>query len=143
MRVAGAVWADFLGRSRLTIIRADTNPCGILTAAQAVSNAGVLWNWDGPLDPGIGAAASAVYEGVQQWCQLTFQTGAGTLCRLTLPAPQLGILMPDKQTVDPTAVAALIAACIGQLADGSGNVAASYVGGILMPDRSDLNPIGM
>lgn len=142
MRIAGAVWSDFLGRSRLTIVRASTNPCGILTATQAVSNASILYNWDGPLDPGIGVATSAVYEGVQQWVGLLFQTAAGTTIRLTLPAPQLGILQADKQSVNPSSIAALIAACLGELADPSGNVATTYLGGILQPDRSDLNPIG-
>jgi hypothetical protein len=138
----GAVWSDVTGRTRLTVIKALTNPCGILNALQAVSNAQVLYNWDGTIDPAIGTATAAQYQAVQQNCELTFQTSAGTILRLTLPAPPLTILKADKKTVDPALVSALVTACLGQLSDGSGNAAAVYLGGVLQPDRSDLSPIG-
>lgn len=141
-RVVGAVWGDATGRSRLTILRGSTNPCTVLAALQPLSNAGILWNWDGPLDGAIGLAVAAEYEGVKQWAQLVFQTATGGLIRVTLPAPHVGIFKADKQTVDPVAIAAFIAAAIGQLADQNGNVATAYIGGTLEPDRSDLTPIG-
>lgn len=143
-RAVGSVWVDITGRTRLTIIKAHTNPCTILNALQAVSNAGVLYNWDGTIDPAIGVATAAQYQAVQQWCELLFQTAAGTLLRLTLPAPPLSILKADKKTVDPAnaGIISLLAQCIGNLSDGSGNTASLYLGGVLQPDKSDLDAIG-
>lgn len=143
-RAVGAVWADFTGRTRLTVIKATTNPCTILNALQNLSNAQVLYNWDGTIDPAIGASVAAVYQAVQQSLQFTFQTGAGSILRLTLPAPNLGFLKPDKKTADPSnpTVATLIAAAIGNLSDGSGSPAAVYLGGVMQPDKSDLDAIG-
>lgn len=143
-RAVGAVWSDVTGRTRLTVIKATTNPCSILNAVQALSNADVLYNWDGTIDPTIGTTTAAQYQAVQQWCSLTFQTGSGSILRLTVPAPSLGIFLADGKTVDPAnaSVIALVAACIGNLSDGGGNTAAVYLGGVLQPDRSDLDPIG-
>jgi hypothetical protein len=143
-RAVGAVWADLTGRTRLTIIKAATNPCTILNAAQAVSNAQVLYNWDGTIDPAIGTTTAAQYQAVQQWVELMFQTGAGTILRLTVPAPMISAMKADKITVDPAnaGIISLVAAAIGNLSDGSGNTAAVYLGGTLQPDRNDLSPIG-
>jgi hypothetical protein len=142
-RVVGAVLGDTTGRSRLTIINAATNPCTILNALQACSNAGVVWNWDGPRDGPIGAATNATYVAVGQNVELLFQTAAGTLLRLTLPAPSQGIMMADNLTVDPSnaSIVTLVAACIGELSDGNGNTAATFLGGRMRPDKSDLDPI--
>lgn len=143
-RIVGAVWQDFTGRTRLTIIKATTNPCSILNLTQALSNAFVLYNWDSSIDGSIGGTTAAQYQAVSQNCQLMFQTAAGTIIRLTLPAPSATILKADLKTVDPTnaGVAALIAAAVGNLSDGSGNAAVAYLGGVLQPDRNDLSPIG-
>jgi len=140
--VVGAVWADYTGRTRLTIVKAATNPCIILTKLQGHSNAQVLYNWDGSLDPTIGTAAALVFQAVNQWAQLVFQTGAGNLLRLTLPAPSSAIFLPDGVTVDPAQIADVIAAAIGQLSDGAGNTASAYVAGFLAPTANDLTPIG-
>jgi hypothetical protein len=139
---AGAVWSDFTGRTRLTIIKALTNPCGILNQLQALSNAQVLYNWDGPIDPAIGSSINGQFLGVSQWVQFIFTTASGAQLKLSLPAVQASIFMSDMQTVDPTKVTSLITACIGQLSDGSGNVATAYIGGTLQKDRSDITPIG-
>jgi hypothetical protein len=126
------------------VIKAVTDPCTVASPLQAISNAGILYSWDGTIDSAIGAATAAQYQAVQQWAELLFQTAAGSILRLTLVAPPLSILKADKKTVDPTnaGVVTLIAAAVGNLSDGQGNAAVSYVGGRLMPDRSDLDPIG-
>lgn len=143
-RACGAVWIDVTGRTRLTVIKATTNPCTILNAAVALSNGSILYNWDGPIDGAIGSGVSAQYQAVQQWVEMMFQTGAGTMLRLTVPAPSLSILMPDKKTVDPSnaAVITLVTAALGNLSNGGGSTAATFVGGVLQPDKSDLDPIG-
>lgn len=143
-RAVGSVWIDTTGRTRLTVIKATTNPCTILNAAVACSNAGVLYNWDGTIDGAIGSSTAAQYQAVQQWVAMLFQTAAGTNLRMTIPAPSLSILKADKKTVDPsnTNVSTLVTACLGNLSDGGGSPATVFLGGILQPDRSDLSPIG-
>jgi len=141
-RAAGAVWADVTGRTRLTIIKAATTPCTILTALQAKSNCGVLYNWDGDIDDGPGTATAAVYQAANSAAVLVFQTGSGSVLRLTLPAPDSSIFLADGSTVDPAQVAGIVAACIGNLSDGAGNTAATFVAGYLAPTANDLTPIG-
>jgi hypothetical protein len=141
-RAVGAVWADFTGRTRLTIIKAATNPCTILTKLQGHSNAGVLYNWDGPLDAAIGTSTAAIFQAANQAATLVFETGVGSLLRVTLPAPDASIFLPDGKTVDAAAIADVIAACVGELSDGAGNVATGFVGGFLAPTANDLTPIG-
>jgi hypothetical protein len=142
-RASAVVWADATGRSRLTIIKAATNPCTILNQLAAVSNAFPLSNFDGTIDPPIGGpAVAAQYQAVNQWVRLVFQTGLSKQVGLTLPAPVASIFQADLQTVDPATIPALIAACVGNLSDGNGTVATAYLSGMLMPSRSDLSPIG-
>jgi hypothetical protein len=86
---------------------------------------------------------AAQFEGVSQWVQLVFQTAAGTLVRLTIPAPKQAIFMADGITVDPAAIAAVVAACVGEMSDLAGNPVVAYIGGTLQPTPStDLTPIG-
>lgn len=141
-RGVAAVWVDAAGATRLQVIKAATNPCSILTQAQAVSNAGILYNFDGPLDPAIGAATAALYQPVAATASLTFATAGAQELLLLLPAPASGIFLADLQTIDPTQIAALIAACVGELSDGAGNTATAFLGGHLLPTRSNIPPLG-
>jgi hypothetical protein len=144
-RAAAAVWVDTTGRTRLTIVKASTNPCSILNALVAISQGQILQNWDGTLDGTIGAApVLAQYTGVDQWVQFVFGTGTQQQLRLSLPAPQLGIFLADQQTVDQTnaGVVALVGACVGNLSDGVSSTATGLLSAMLMPTRSDLSPIG-
>lgn len=145
IRIAGAVWADATGRTRLTIVKAATNPCSILNALVAISNGYIVYNWDGTMDPNIGGPPIVnTYQGVDQWVQFIFATGAASQLRVTLPAPQIGIFQADMQTVDLTnaGVLALATAAVGNLSDGGGTTATALISGILMPTKSDLSPIG-
>lgn len=141
-KAAGAVWADYTGRTRLTIIKAATTPCSVLTALQGHSQAEVLYNWDGDLDPGIGAAVAGEYQSVALSATLVFDTATGSKLYLTLPAPSLDIMMADGVTVDPSAIVDIITAAVGNLSDGGGNVATAFVAGFLAPSRSDIAPVG-
>lgn len=144
-RIAGAVWADATGRTRLTIVKAHTNPCSILNALVGISNGFILYNWDSTIDPSIGGpAATAQYQGVDQWVQFIFSTGTNSQLRVSLPCPQVGIFQADMQTVDLTnaGVGALVLAAVGNLSDGNGLVATGLISGMLMPTKSDLSPIG-
>lgn len=138
----GAVWADVTGRTRLTIIKAATNPCTILTKLQGHSNAEVLYNWDGQLDPTIGTTTAAQYQSVAQNVTLVFQTASGSVLKVTLPAPDTSIFLADGVTVDPSAITDVITACVGELSDGAGNVATAFVAGYLASTKSDITPIG-
>lgn len=112
------------------------------TAAQAVSNAEILSEVESALVGPVGGAVAGAFQSVKSAASLIFQTGVGTLVRLTIPSPQSGIFLADQQTVDPTMVTAVIASAIGSLADSNGNVVTSYVGGILEPSRNDLPATG-
>lgn len=69
------------------------------------------------------------YISVQDAATLVFATAAGTTVSITIPAPQTSIFMADQETVDPSSVAGVVAACIGLLCDSAGNVVASFLAG--------------
>lgn len=140
---ASVIWLDFNGVTRQTILSSLTGAGAVWAAVQACSRAQVLTSWESPLGATVGAAANASYQSVKVSAQLTFQTASGSLLRLTVPAPLLTIMLADGQTVNPAdpLVAAVIAAAVGTLTDGSGNAAVSYVSGILQPTRNDLPPV--
>ena len=139
--VAG-VFIDATGRTRMQVIKALTNPCTILNNVQALSNAAVAYNFDGPIDPQIGTSTAAMYQPAQLYANLLFQTAAGTNINLQIISPKASIFLADNVTVDPSAITALISACIGQLSDGAGNVAITYLGGALAPSRGSYQALG-
>jgi hypothetical protein len=61
---------------------------------------------------------------------LTFTTATGELVNLSLPAPKGAIFKADGVTVDPSAIADVIAACIGNLCTAAGVAVSAYVGGV-------------
>lgn len=142
-RALQADWVDYVGLVRSQRIYAGTNPCTVLTQLQALSNAAVLRNFDANLDPGIGSTTHAVYQGVAQVASILFTTAGGNIIELLLPAPQLTAMLADQTTLDPTALAALIAACTGNLSDVSGDLATAFLGGRLLASNPfGLTPIG-
>lgn len=138
----GIVWADATGRTRLTIVKSVGSSSAIEVALQGASQAGVLYDWASAMGVAIGTAAAAQYQAANQTAQLLFTTAAGSLIYLTLPAPQIGIFLADGKTIDATTIPALIAACIGTLSDGAGNVATAFIAGNLTASKNDLTPIG-
>lgn len=142
---ASVIWLDFNGVTRQTIITSDdTMGLGtVWVAAQACSRAQIQTTWASDLGAQVGAATTGNYQSCKMAARLNFQTGAGTIVALTIPAPSSAIFLADGITVDPANadVATLLAACIGVLSDPSGSLAVSFVGGTLMPSRNDLPPI--
>jgi hypothetical protein len=141
-RIAGLVWVDFTGRTRLTIIKAGTDPCTIASAMQLLSNSAILYSWDGFIDPTLGSSLSGQYQAVNTAASLMFQTDSGSVLSLTFPAPLISVFKADKITIDPSLITSIITAAIGNLSDGNGNLASSYLGGVLEKTRSDITPIG-
>lgn len=140
---ASLVWSDANGVSRQTVVTTTTGASGIWTAVQAASQAQIDTEWESALGPQVGASATGSYQSVRVSAQLMFQTGSGSILRLTIPAPSAGIFLADKQTVDPanTLVAAIVTACLGTLSDAAGNTAVAFLGGTLQPGRNDLPPV--
>lgn len=140
--VVAAVWADATSRTRLTIVKAVTNPCSILTALAGMSNAIIVENYDHTIDGPIGTGPTpAAFASVAEWAQFIWSTGANAQLRLTLPAPKASIFFADMRTVDPSMCGPLITACVGNLSNGVGLTATALISARLMPDRSDLDPI--
>jgi len=72
---------------------------------------------------------NATYPSVSDYARLLFQTTAGTLVQVTIPAPQSSMFLADQFTVDSASVAGLLAALILVGTDLAGNAITSYVGG--------------
>lgn len=140
---ASIIWLDVNGVSRQTILTSTTGAGAIWAAVQAASQAQVETSWESVLGASVGSAASGAYQSVKMSASLLYQTGSGGSLRITIPAPQLSIFLPDGVTVDPSnsLVIAINTAAIGLLSNGGGTTAATFVGGILNPSRNDLPPI--
>lgn len=137
-----AIWDDANGVSRQTVLNSTAGALAAITAVTAVSNARVLYYVESALSTPIGVAVTNPYQSVKSSATLYFQTGVGTIVRVTVVAPQLSLFLADQQTVDPVAAAPLIAAVVGSVTDVAGNVVTSYLGGLLDPGRNDLPPTG-
>ncbi len=127
--IRGIVWIDAQGRSRLTTPQANAALTTIQADILAVSNAKVAYYWEGARTNVGGSPASAQYVSVTDAAVLVFNDAACNEVRLTVPAPLASIFMADEQTVDPTAVSTLIAACLGVLQTGAGGVVTAYIAG--------------
>lgn len=143
-KAASVIWLDANGVTRQTILKSLTGAGAIWAACQAASNAEVQTTWESVLGATVGSTTVANYQSNKMSCRLIYQTASGGSLYITLPAPQLGIFLSDGVTVDPAngLVIAINTAAIGLLSDGAGNVAVSYVGGLLNPSRNDLPPVG-
>lgn len=123
------VWVDAGGRTRVTIPCSNPDNAAIMAAMEAKSEAGVL-NWfEGPRNFLSPTPAGGVFADVVDLARLTFTDAGGNLTTLALPAPTLSIFEADSVTVDPTQIAAIIAAAVGSLCTASGGLVTAYVGG--------------
>lgn len=126
------LWGDAGGRQTISLILANPSAGGIQSALLAKSNADYLEYWEGPLSiNGSPAPVNAQYPGVGGQAVLAFVCADGTIAKVALPAPQLGIFLSDGQTVDSTQIAAIIAACTASLISNSGSPATTFVAGFL------------
>lgn len=123
------VWLDAGGRTRATIPRADPDNGAIMAALLNHSNAVVI-NWfEGARNPIVATPTSAVFADVIDLARLIFVDAGGNQAALALPAPKSNIFKADTVTVDPSAIADIIAACVGHFQTGAGGVATAFVAG--------------
>jgi len=128
----GLIWSDANGMTRLlTFCTVGINPSGIIVAMEAASNGDWSTTWTGVLGAQAPSVANATYNSVLDAAILSFETAAGNIVTIRVPAPLLSDFGADQQTVDPADanVAALIVACLANLADSQGNPVVSYLGG--------------
>jgi len=109
-----------------------------MAAIQGVSNSDVQEWWEGTDHVLSPLPVFATYPDVSDAARLTYTDAGGSLANLTVPAPQSGIFLADGVTVDPTAIAVLTAACVGNLCSGAGGLVTAFVSGVrvLRPDRN-------
>jgi hypothetical protein len=72
---------------------------------------------------------AAQWASVADYALLTFQTAAGALINVRLPAPQAGIFLADGETVDPAQIGGIIAAVVADVVTPSGAALTAYVSG--------------
>jgi hypothetical protein len=127
------LWIDAGGRLTITRIRTDAGAATIQADMLAVSNADWANEWEGNLNINMSPApAGGDYGSVQQAAMLNFLCADNSIVGLRLIAPQVGIFLADKVTIDATMIATLIADCIGHLESTTGSLAASFLGGSLI-----------
>jgi hypothetical protein len=124
------VWIDAGGRTTATIPCAQPDNSAIMAALENHSNAGVLDWFEGPDNPLTPTALSAIFPDVRDLARLTFTDAGGSLATIALPAPQDAIFLPDSVTVDPSAIADIITACVGSLCTAGGGLVTAYVAGV-------------
>lgn len=125
------LWTDAGARATITLIRTLTGGATIQSDVEALSNAGVLNEWDGTLTVTTPSTSSAQYPSVTQQATLVFLCADGTTARIDIPAPALSIFLSDGVTVDATTIGILIADCIGNLLSTTLSPATAYLSGIL------------
>ncbi len=99
-------------------------------ALVAKSNGDVAEDWEGALQVAMApVTTAAAFQSTRDVASLIFSTVGGTLVTVFLPAPLLSIFLADKETVDATKIAAIIAAVVANVTDAAGNAVVSFVGG--------------
>lgn len=128
---AGLIWADAQGEQVLHVITTATGVGAIESALAAQSNAGVVECWEGTLEAFSPSPVASTYPSSRSVAILLFRDDVGSTARLYVPAPVSALFNSAGDTVDPTAAAGIIAAAIGNLRAGSGNVVTQFTGGYL------------
>lgn len=124
------VWIDVGGRTRLTIPEADATIPDIMAALENHSTAAVYEYFQGPNITVFGTPTGGFFADVRDLARLTFQTPTGKQVNLAVPAPQVAMFLADQTTVDPSAIADIISACVGHLTTATGETVTSYVAGV-------------
>jgi len=126
------VWVDSGGNNTITLLRTSTGAGTIEGDILALSDADWFNQWEGTLFVnGSPAPTFAQYPSVTQQATLQFMCADGTVARVDIPAPQIGIFLSDGVTVDPSMITTLITDCIGNLLSSSLSPAVSYLVGFL------------
>lgn len=127
-------WVDQAGGFLRTsnMVAAGGLPPALVAALEGMSNAQLFSALEGFLVPPGPVAGSGQYSLCSTTVVLNWLTAVGTGVQMTIPAPLVGIFGGDGVTVDPTSapMVALIAAVVGYVTDGSGNVITSFNSGV-------------
>lgn len=96
---------------------------GLVTVLDGISSAAINGMSFTATDPdAVGTAADGDYANAQDKAVFTFQSVGGEY-QISVPAPDEGIFLPDKETVDPSdaGVIAFVAAITANSTDPNGN----------------------
>lgn len=131
------LWVDAGGGSTITLIRSVTSGASILSNLLLASNADFLNQWEGfvTVNPSPSPTA-APNQSVLTQASLVFRCADNSQVTLILPAPAAGAFLADGVTIDPTMIASIITAAIGQLVSQSGSPATAYLSGLLTSRRN-------
>ncbi|SRR6266851_4219552 len=142
MQARSVVWVDAVGNRTITKISTNTGAAVIQGNILNCSQADFLLWWESAVTAnGAPAPPGGSFLTVNQRAALTFLCADNTQVVLLIPSPSSTIFLADLETVDAAnvLVAALIAACIGNLESSTGSLATAYLGGTLAPfSRSPL-----
>jgi len=123
------IWLDAGGRTRQTIPATLTGAGLLVGDMAAFSTAAVVEYFEGVDTFTPSTPVGGTFPDVQDIARLTFKTGAGDLVQLALPAPNVGIFLPDGVTVDPSVITLIISDAIGNLCTPAGVAVTAFVGG--------------
>lgn len=131
------VWIDAAGLTTMNYYDTDDATGDVIAGDIAnLSNAGQLAFWHGDLTVFSPATIpGGDYQLLQTYALLTFADAAGNETTLKIPAPLTTIFQADGRTVDPVAIATLIADVIGHVILPNGNLVASYTTGVIQGKR--------
>jgi hypothetical protein len=122
-------WADQAGQRAITHFDYAGDASTFFDQYQAFSDAHVQDWFEGPLHRLRLGILTFPYNAVEDIAVLTFSDNARNKTKLILPAPVLSMFLPDGKTVDPAAVATLVADCLGNLMTQANTVVTRFVGG--------------
>lgn len=129
------IWVDSQGEQTLNIYVTSSGVSSIRTNIAALSNAVVAETSEGTIAHLSGTPTVAAFPSVRSNARLHFVSATGSRGSILIPAPVTSIFLSDGVTIDPTAITALIAACVGNLICGDSTVAAMFVGGELVQTK--------
>lgn len=132
------VWVDAAGLTTMQYYDTDDASGNTIAGDIAnLSNAGQLSFWHGDLTvfspPTI---PGGNYQLVQTYALLYFADSGGNTVTLKIPAPLTTIFQTDGRTVNPVAIATLIADVVGHVVSPAGLLVTSYVTGVIQGKRS-------
>jgi biotin carboxyl carrier protein len=124
------VWVDAQGKTTARLTTTSAGAVAVVAAIAALSNAAVQETWEGPLTAVAAPTPTAADKiSVRDSAELVYSTAAGSLVKVSIPAPQAAIFMADGETVNPAAVAALTALVLANVVTPAGVAVTAYVAG--------------
>ena len=125
------VWSDAAGQTSLRTLTSLAGAPLTMAALLAKSNAVINEWWESVDTLGTATPLAAAVPFASQVAYLQFQDGAGHQARIALPAPLGSMCLTDQVTVDPTQIAAIIAAAQIEVVTTAGTLVTTFTGGQL------------